>query len=58
MACELECGDIFDNTNFLLVVHCNQVSISNGLRDISIQVYMKHGLDLLGSCAIIGQVTI
>jgi len=30
----------------------------NGLRDISIQVYIKHGLDLSGSCDLIGHVTI
>jgi len=58
MACELECGDIFDNTNFLLVVHWNRASISNGLRDISIEAYMRHGLDLLGSRDLIGHVTI
>jgi len=58
MACELECGDIFDYTNFLLVVRWNRASISNGLRDISIQGYIKHGLDLLGSCDLIGHVTI
>jgi len=46
MAFELECGDIFDNTNFLLVVHWNRAYISNGLRDISIEAYMRHGLDL------------
>jgi len=40
MTCELECGDIFDNTNFLLVVYWNRASISNGLPDISIQVYI------------------
>jgi len=39
MACELECGDIFDNTNFLLVVYCNRASICNGLRDISIEIW-------------------
>ena len=37
MACELDCGDIFDNTKFPLVVHWNRASISNGLRDISIE---------------------
>ena len=48
MTCELECGDIFDNTNFLLVVYWNQASIytyiyiiSNGLRDISIEAYYE-----------------
>jgi len=58
MAFELECGDIFDNTNFVLVVHWNRASISNGLRDISIEAYMRHGLDLLGSRDLIGHVTI
>ena len=57
MACELECGDIFDTTNFLLVVHWNRASISNGLRDISIEAYMRHGLDVVGSRDLIGQVT-
>ena len=51
MACELKCVDIFDNTNFLLVVHWNRAFISNGLRDISMEAYMRHGLDLLGSRA-------
>jgi len=58
MACEFECGDIFDNTNFLLVVCWNRVSISNGLRDISIETYMRHCLDLLGSRDLIRHVTI
>jgi len=58
MACELECGNIFDNTNFLLVVHWNRASISNGLRYISIEAYMRHGLDLLGSHDLKGHVTI
>ena len=29
MAFELQCGDIFDTTNFLLVVHWSRASISN-----------------------------
>ena len=64
IACELECGDIFDNTNFLLVVHWNRASISNTYtlsrtvcEIIPLKHIMRHGLDLLGSRDLIGHVT-
>ena len=43
---------------FLLVLHWNQAPISKRFRDIRLQTYLGHDIDLLGSRDVIGHVTI
>jgi len=48
----------FAKCHFLLVILWNRKSVSNGFRDICIQIYLNHELDLLGSFDVIEHVTI
>jgi len=48
----------FPICGFLLVLHWNQAPISKRFRDIRLQIYLGHDLDLLGSREVIGHVTI
>jgi len=48
----------FNIWGFLLVLHWNQVNISKRFRDIWLQIYRGHDLDVLGSRDVIGHVTI
>jgi len=48
----------FPMFGFLLVLHWNQAPISKRFRDIRLQIYLGHDLDLLGSRDVIGHVTI
>jgi len=48
----------FSICSFLLVLHWKQVAISSSFRDIWLQMYRGHDLDLLGSRNVIGHVTI
>jgi len=43
---------------FLLVFHWNKASISNGSRDVCIQIYLGHDLDFAGSHDVSGHVII
>ena len=49
---------LFSVCHFLLVVLWNRASVSNGFRDICIQVCLGHELDYLLSRDVIGHVTI
>jgi len=43
---------------FLLVFHWNQAPISMRFRDIRLEIYLGHDVDLLGSREVIGHVII
>jgi len=55
---EIEQDNAMWNTHVLLVVLWNRACVSDAFPDICNQMYLGHNLDLLGSCDIIGPLTI